>query len=304
MSKEPTNRELLEAAAKRTAEAQPDEIRLSAAPDHAWINSGAVEAYAAAIRALGFEEAGVYTVDVLPVASRFLLKQSDQIYATIYEHPKAGVWINFVVLYEEDASLTFTNTHDRGLEKRPGHPIVYSPGAPADQLFAAIVQQCPPGKRKALSPASIIGEFERSWADSVRWRKSRGLSMTEVASVILSRGGQPARLLRPDRIQFVAEQDGVSERKLKASFAKIFDANQSVERAYLMNLRYDETPEAAVALCLISASPKDTELIDGIRKTFAALFPKGANLDILFLSASDVPRLERASQPFYVRTIH
>ena len=71
---------------------------------------------------LGFADAGIYTVDVLPVGLQFLLNSSERMYAVIYEHPKAGIWINFVVLFEDETSVTFTNTQDRGLEKRPGYP--------------------------------------------------------------------------------------------------------------------------------------------------------------------------------------
>src|SRR5262249_28466764 len=153
-------------------------------------------------------------------------------YAAIYEHPKAGVWMNLVVLHEDGTSITFSTTRDRGLEKRPGHPIVYSPGATAEQIYSLAMRQSPTNEtRKALSAPSVVSEFEKAWADGVRWRKSLGMSVAVVASVILSRDGRPARALRPNRIDFVAEQDGQPERELKASLTAIFD-QQSVEKAY------------------------------------------------------------------------
>lgn len=298
-------RELLEAAAKRAADKQPDEIRLTPAPQHSWSDPAAIEVYAKALWAHGFAEAGTYAVNVLPVAIRFLLKEPERMYAAIYEHAKAGVWLNFVVLNEDGTSATFTTTRDRGLEKRPGHPITYSPGATADLLYATAMRQLSGiPARRALSASSIVTEFEKAWADSVRWRKSRGFSMAEVASVMISRDGRPARVLRPDRIQFIADQDGLPERELKATLTKLFDQHGSVGRAYLVRVKYDEAPEISVALCLASATPTDAPLVDGIRKAFAARFQTGNHLDILFVSASEVPRLERTSVPFYSRSLH
>jgi hypothetical protein len=290
---------MLEDAARRASAKQPDEIHLIAAPQHAWSNPSAVEAFARAVFDLGFAEAGTFTIDALSVAIRFFLKAQENVYAAVYEHSKAGVWLNFVILYEIGTSMTFTTRQDRGMEQRPGHPIVHSPGASAAQLYAMVQDQAPPAGRKPLSEESIAGEFERAWAEGILWRKDRGgISVTEAASVLASRNGQPARILRPDRIQYIAEQDGVPERGLKEEFTKCFAQYPGVEKAYLVYLRYDEMPECSVALCLISKS-KDLKLIEAIRRAFSALFSKTQHLDIMFVSLSEAQRIERVCPPFY-----
>jgi hypothetical protein len=303
MTNERTIRDLLKSAAKRVTEKQPDEIRLSAAPAHKWSNAAVVEGYAKPLLARGFTDVGTYTVDVLPVAIRFLLKAAERIYAAIYDHPKAGIWLNLVALHEDGTSITFSTTRDRGLEKRPGHSGIHFPGASAAQLYSVALRKSPTNTpRKALTPDSVIGEFEKAWADGVRWRKSYGFSMAEVASVILSQGGRPARALRPERIEFVAEQDGEPEHELKASLAEILDQQGSVEKAYLARVRYDQAPETQVALCLKSGSPKDAALLEAIRKVFARLFDRQSHLDIIFVVPSDVTRLESICRAFYERT--
>jgi len=298
-------RELLSAAAKRATDTQPDQIRLIAAPQHAWSDASAVEAYAKPLRALGFTEAGAYTVDVLPVAIRFLLDGPGRMYAAIYEHAKAGVWLNLIALYEDGTSSTFTTTRDRGLEKRPGHPITYCTGASADQLHATLRRQlaASPAPR-SLSASAIVREFEQAWADGIHWRKSRGVSIAEVASVMISRDGRPARVLRPERIQFIGAQDGEPERELAASLGAVFEEQGTVGKAYLVRVRYDDTAETSVALCLASATPTDARLLGEIRKVFANLFTSESHLDLLFVSSGDVARLERAAAPFYTRTLH
>jgi hypothetical protein len=300
MSDEPSRREILEAAAQRAIEKQPDEIHLIEARAHAWSNAAAVEGQASALRSLGFSDAGIYTIDPLGVAVRFFLKASDCMYSVVYEHPKAGVWLNFIVLYEDGSNITFTTTQDRGLEQRPGHPIVYLTGATPDRLYSLAVGKAPPKGRKPLSPESIVTEFEQAWTDGIRWKKNRGVSMTEVASVLISRGGRDARVLRPDRIQYISEQDGKPERELKARFVKEFAAYPALEKAYLVLVRYDEMPQGSVALCMVSSS-KDMTLVDTIRKTFAGLFSVNSHLDILFVAASEAVRIEQVCKPFYCK---
>lgn len=298
MTDEPNKKELLEAAAKRAIQNQPDEIRLVADPQHTWSNAAAIGAHATALGALGFTDAGAYTIEPLSVALRFFLKSSDRMYATIYDHPKAGIWLNFVVLYEDGSNITFTTTQDRGVEQRPGHPIVHVPGTDAGRLYSIAVGKAPPDGRKPLTAESIVMEFERAWAETVRWRKNRGISMTEVASVMLSRGGRDARILRPDRIQYIAEQDGDPERILKTRLVKVFEAYPALEKAYLVLVRYDEAPEGSVALCLVSKS-KDPALFKAVCAAFASVFAKQVHLDILFVTPAEAARVEKVCRPFY-----
>jgi hypothetical protein len=301
MNKEPEKYKVLKAIAQRASQKQPDEIHLIPAPDYQWRNPAAIEPYRTALDAVGFDDAGIYSVDVLPVGLQFLLKDSDQMYAVIYEHPKVGVWINFVVLFDDETSITFTNTQDRGLEKRPGHPIVHVAGATADQLYTIAVAQCPPGTRKALTPESIAEEFEKAWAEGIQWRKSRGgISVREVASVVLSRGSRPARVFRAERVHYVAEQDGSAERELKNALRKIFESYSGVAKAYLVYVKYDESPEGAVALCLISTS-REMKLVEDISKAFKSQFRKDEHLDIMFVSSTEAERIEAVCQPFFSR---
>jgi hypothetical protein len=271
-----------------------------AAPQHTWVNVAAIDAHATGFASLGFTDAATYTVDSLPVAIRFFLKDSDRMYATIYEHPKAGVWINIVILFEDGTSITFTNTQDRGLEKRLGHPIVYSAGASAAQLHAIALARCPSGERKPLSPSLIVSEFEKVWADGVRWRKERGgISRMEAASLILSRGAEPTRILRPTRVEYLREQDGPSERTFKSELCKLFEKDSGIEKAYLATVRYDESPETPVALCLVS-NTNDLKVIEDIRRVFKNLFKPNQHLDILRIQPTEVSRIEQNCPPFYI----
>jgi hypothetical protein len=284
--------EVLAAAGKRAAEMQPDTIRLIEAPGYSWKDAGEVSSFAKSFASLGFTDVGIYTVDVLPVAIRFLINESERQYAAIYEHPQAGVWINLVILYDDGTSLTFTNSQDRGLEQRPGHPIVYAHRASAEALHAATLQQARGEvSRKRITPASIVRDFEKAWADGIHWRKNRGISEMEVASVFFSQKGQPTRVLRPERIHFIAESK--ADAMLKGELSKVFDEFKSVQKAYLAEVRYDEVPNAAVTLCLFAAQPVTLPLVEAIRKT-------SSHLNLLLVREARLPQLEAVCPPFYI----
>jgi len=300
MSNEPSKQKILTDVAQRAQAKQPDEIRLQPASDNPWTNPNVVEAHAAAFKSLGFAESGTYTIDVLPVTVRFLIKKSERLYSVIYEHQKAGVWINIVVLYNDDTSHTFTNTQDRGLEKRPGHPVSYATGAMADKLYTIALPQCRDlEERMPLTTEIIPVLFEKAWADGIRWRKSHPISDIEVASVFFSRNGQPTRVLRPERIRFVAEQDGIPERKLKAALTEVFDRFQSIDKAYLARVSYDESTETSVTLCLSSSQNVTLPLVEALTRSFASLFNKDQHLDMLIVRAPQLAQLEAVCRPFY-----
>jgi hypothetical protein len=302
MTNDANKYKVLKEMAERATQKQPDEIHLIAAPDHDWSDPMTIDRYAGHLQDLGFEEAGTYTVDALPVCLQFLLKTSEQMYAVIYEHPKAGIWINLIVLFQDGTSITFTNTQDRGMERRPGHAIIHTQGATADQLYKVASAQCPGQPRKALTQESLVPEFEKAWADGIQWRKSRGgISVTEVASVILSRGGQPARVLRPDRIHYVAQQDGKPERELKDALAVVFQSYPGVSKAYLVLVKYDESPGTAVALCLLLTT-KEMKLVEDVRAAFKTRFRAGEHLDIMFIAPSEAARIEAVCLPFFNRS--
>jgi hypothetical protein len=81
MADAPDKQELLKGAAQSAIAKQPDEIHLIPAPQHAWSNAAAVEAYASALQKLGFTEAGKYTIDMLPMTLQFFLKSAERMYS-------------------------------------------------------------------------------------------------------------------------------------------------------------------------------------------------------------------------------
>lgn len=163
---------------------QPDRIRMVRSAS-AFKDAKAARVYAEPLLALGFADAGTYSVDTLPgVLVRFFSKPKDNLYAVIYEHAKAGVWMNYVSLFGDGGSITFTTQTDRGLEQRPEHPITYAPGAGAEELYKRALSERPWKPLKPMPPENIVPEFERAYAESMAWRKQKGISKEEVLKVM------------------------------------------------------------------------------------------------------------------------
>ena len=163
---------------------QPDRIRLTQGGAQAWKNPGAANAIADPLLARGFEDAGTFTVAELNgVVVRLLAKADDSLYAAVYEHPKAGAWFEFFSRYRDGSGSTFSAAKETGLDPHPCHPVVHAPGTSPLALYARACAERPQG---ALLPATVdaaVRDFEQSYADSIAWRKSRGISGAEVAKI-------------------------------------------------------------------------------------------------------------------------
>ncbi len=173
---------------KMAMEKQMDQIHLIRRDGHAWKNAPAVRAFAQPLLSQGFSDVGTYALDTLPdVMVQLFTKVADSLYAVIYEHPKAGVWMNYVALFQDGGSITFTTQADRGLEQRPGHTIVYAPGSTADALYRRALSERPQKFLKPTPPESIVPSFERAYAEGMAWRRQKGISNQEVLNVMKTR---------------------------------------------------------------------------------------------------------------------
>ena len=108
---------------------------------------------------------------------------------------------------------------------------------------------------------------------------------------------------REPRIEFLAEQDGVAERSLKAALGPVLAADTTIERAYLARVGFQPQERIGVALCLAGPSEPSRAVLRGIQECFAGMFRTGATLDILALSREQESDAERVCSPFFVRAV-
>ncbi len=162
---------------------QPDEIHLTSAGAEAWKDGAAARAIAAPLLEHGFQDGGSYKIQEMPVTVRLFAHPGDCLYAAIYEHPQVGVWFDIVTRLANGESITFTTSRPSGLDQRPGHPTVHVPGAAPLTLLSRACAGRPRGVYQPATVGAAARFFEQAYAESIAWRKTRGVSASEVAQV-------------------------------------------------------------------------------------------------------------------------
>lgn len=103
-------------------------------------------------------------------------------------------------------------------------------------------------------------------------------------------------------LEFLHEQDGEQERRLKGDLIELLRQNADVERAYLARA-VNEGVETVILCLATSADAPDLNLPPQIGKIFAGIFSAEDHLDILFLGEDQEASLTQVCKPFYTRSV-
>jgi hypothetical protein len=168
---------------------QPEKIHLVPLTASAWKNPGGIDRLAEPLLARGFSAAGDYSIPELSgVLVRFLMDRARGVFACLYEHPKAGTWMELVSRYQDGTGATFTMMRDRGIQHRPQNLVVHAPGSAPGELLDRMLRERPNRPLAPLSAEKIVQLFEDAYREQLAWQKNKGgLSAKEVAGVITTR---------------------------------------------------------------------------------------------------------------------
>lgn len=163
---------------------QPDEIHLEKCSTDAWKQAAAVHPLVSPLLQRGFRDAGTYRVKELAgLTLQLLVKQDESMMGVVYEHPQAGHWVEVACRYQDGGSITFSTSPPTGLEARPGHPVVNASTLGAAALYDRARAERPNRPLEAVTAFTIVGMFERAYAESIADRRKTGISAREVANV-------------------------------------------------------------------------------------------------------------------------
>src|SRR5512144_634537 len=111
-----TGRRAMEEVGKRAVSKLPEFVRLSPLESPAWTNEELVQQQADPLLRCGFQEVGVYSVDKMPgVLIRILCEPQAGVAAHIYDHPRAGSWIEMVTRYNDGSTHAVTTLPPTGM---------------------------------------------------------------------------------------------------------------------------------------------------------------------------------------------
>lgn len=164
---------------------RPDWITLARVSAPSWTNPAAANDLIQPLLANGFTDAGAYNVDKMPsVKLAILVKPGDYITAHVYEHPKAGTWIELVTRYQDGTCQTVSTLPSTGIQSPPWVKTIRAAKAPAMDLVRQLTFGRRSGDLKRIEADTVVREFEEGYAKSIVWQKDNGLSPEEVATVV------------------------------------------------------------------------------------------------------------------------
>ena len=164
---------------------QPDWINLTRVSFPKWTDANGVQAMVRPLLAAGFASAGIYTPDKMPgVLIDILVKPADCLAAHVYDHPKAGSWIEIVTRYEDGSSATITTMTPPGLALPPFVTTIHAERIPTDQLALRLVRERKQGSMKTVTAANVVREFEENYAKYMLWRKNTKVTPEELTKIV------------------------------------------------------------------------------------------------------------------------
>jgi hypothetical protein len=150
----------------------PDRIHLSRCAPSAFGRPDEVKRGLAALRAEGFAGAESFAIDELPgVCVALAVNSRDAMTAVIYDHVRAGVWVEIVSRYRNGTRWTHTTLGGHGFATRPGNVLVALPGASVAELLGRARGDRPQGDLRPVGRLDAAPVFEQGYADWIAWRK-------------------------------------------------------------------------------------------------------------------------------------
>lgn len=162
--------------AEQVQTASPARIHLVPMAVNDWDDADAIRAQAEPLPSFGFEKAGDFEVEpVEGLRVEAWVNPAEAVTAVIYEHPQAGVWLDYYTHFEDGSRITYlNNSAGAGVDHAPGHQVERFPGMDATALYRKFLADRPQRPAKRYGPAEFVAAFEKAYADEMDWRNARG----------------------------------------------------------------------------------------------------------------------------------
>jgi hypothetical protein len=174
------------AVGKHALEKVPDQITISRVATPQWKDAIAIQNQAAPLVRSGFNDLGTYSVDKMPgVLMRILFQPQSYVSAQLFEHPKAGNWIELATRYSDGSSDFLTTLPDQGITPPPFVRTVRADrSTSSDSLYQQHLRQRKPTEIKPVNPNDVVHEFEEAYLRYMVWKNNKGMRPEEVAAVV------------------------------------------------------------------------------------------------------------------------
>ena len=151
----------------------PDRIHLARTEFNELAFLDRVRAAREGLVAEGFADAGAFRIDELPgVCVVLMANPGARMTAAVYDHERAGVWVEAVSRYDDGYRCTHTTLEGDGLGTRPGNTLVALPGVSLAELLARARADRPAEGQVAVGRHEAATEFEEDYAEWIAARKA------------------------------------------------------------------------------------------------------------------------------------
>ena len=180
-----TGRHALAEVGKRAISKLPECIHLSRVESPSWTNADLVRQQADPLLRNGFQDAGVYSIDRMPgVLLRMMYQPQAGVAAHIYDHPRAGSWLEMVTRYCDGSTHAVCTLAPNGMKQPDWYRKIQADKAvPSNQIYERFLPMRHQQGIRYVTTAEIVDEFEEAYRKLALWRQQAGLSPQEVARV-------------------------------------------------------------------------------------------------------------------------
>jgi hypothetical protein len=162
-------------------------------PNPQWRTPDKMRRYATEFRAVGFEEVGAFTIPQMDGLQMLaFVHPSERLYGVIYDQKLVPTSFDLFCNFEDQTSLSASSSKAGcNLDKRPGHPILWTGEERVAAVLEALRQQPQTAARVPVSAAEFLATFKRNYAEGMNWRmKKGGVSRDEIRRQAESRGNK------------------------------------------------------------------------------------------------------------------
>ena len=165
---------LAELAEKMQGAVPPLRIKLEPLEAVDWQESDEAEALIEPLRTAGFQEIGGFAMEPGEVTMQAFQLPEENVYAIVYEHPQAGVWLELVTRYRDGGKLTYATLADTLLDRAENNVIRYYERMPADELLKRFLAERPAKPMEPVRAGDFAAYFEQAYAENMDWIIARG----------------------------------------------------------------------------------------------------------------------------------
>src|SRR5579883_3519482 len=150
----------------------PPEIHLVPLENPTWTNEAGMDAEVRPLAGLGFKSAGAYSAqEVEGLKLQAWVDPEKSISAVAYDHPIAGIWLDFYTHYQDGTRITYANNQlPTEVEHAPGHTVERFPGLDSLSLYQKFIAARPDRPMRPMSPETFVELFEKTYAEEMAWR--------------------------------------------------------------------------------------------------------------------------------------